>query len=215
METALLEKALERPDVYLFVEKLQAQLASEQAQRQHFYETIEENRKMEFINGEIYFQSPVKKQHNTATGNLFKLIDTYATIHDLGFVGIEKILITLTRNDYEPDICFFREAIASSFQPDQMQFPVPDFIVEVLSPSTEKHDRETKFVDYAAHGVPEYWIVDPERRVVEQYVLAGEFYELIFKASEGNIRCRVLEGLVFPIEAIFDRKQNAAVMKKL
>ncbi|MEY4539280.1 MAG: hypothetical protein RLZZ306_1037, partial [Bacteroidota bacterium] len=33
----------------------------------------------------------------------------YSDIHQLGFVGIEKIMITLTRNDYEPDICFFKK----------------------------------------------------------------------------------------------------------
>ncbi len=43
----------------------------------------------------------------------------------------------------------------------QSKFPAPDLIVEVLSESTEANDRGIKFEDYAAHGVVEYWIVDP------------------------------------------------------
>jgi len=215
METMLLEKMLERPDAYRLMEKMQTALEQEQALRGHFYEVVEENRKMEFINGEIVFHSPVKKRHNSATLYLAMIFETYAFSHDLGYVGVEKIMISLTRNDYEPDICFFREEVASQFAEDQMQFPAPDFVVEVLSPSTEKHDRETKLVDYAAHGILEYWIVDPNRQTVEQYVLEGEFYELVFKSTEGTIHCHQMTGLSFPVAAIFDRKVNQQVVRNL
>jgi Uma2 family endonuclease len=53
----------------------------------------------------------------------------------------------------------------------QMRFPAPDFIAEILSPSTEENDRNIKSTDYAAHGVSEYWIIDPAYRIVEQYLL--------------------------------------------
>lgn len=215
METPLLEKILERPDAYRLMEKMQSALEQEQTLRKHFYEIVEENRKMEFINGEIVFHSPVKKRHNGATLHLAKIFDEYAITHDLGYVGVEKIMISLTRNDYEPDICFFREEVAAMFTEDQMQFPAPDFVVEVLSPSTEKHDRETKLVDYAAHGIREYWLVDPIRQTVEQHILEGEFYELIFKSSEGTIHCHEMTGLSFPVAAIFDRKVNQQVVKNL
>lgn len=211
----MLSNLLERPDAYRLMEKLRMALEQEQALRQHFYETVEENQKMEFINGEIVFHSPVKKRHNSATLHLAKLFDAYAVSHDLGYVGVEKIMISLTRNDYEPDICFFREDVAATFAEDQVQFPAPDFVVEVLSPSTEKHDRETKLVDYAAHGIREYWIVDPMRQTVEQYVLEGELYELLFKATEGILHCRVMTGLSFPVTAVFDRKVNAQIARTL
>lgn len=213
METLSIEKALQRPDAYLFVEKLHAALDIERAQREHFYEIVEENRKMEFINGEIIFHSPVKKWHNTATGNVFMLFNTYAIQHDLGYVGIEKIMISLTRNDYEPDVCFFRKEVADTFADDQMQFPAPNLIVEVLSPSTEKHDRETKFIDYAAHGVQEYWIIDPKREFIEQHILQGEFYDLRIKATDGAVHCAVMPGLSFPVRAIFDRAECSRVVR--
>lgn len=211
----LLEKVLERPDAFRLMEKMHTALTQEQTLRQHFYEIVEENRKMEFINGEIIFHSPVKKRHNSATLYLAMIFEMYADVHDLGYIGVEKIMISLTRNDYEPDICFFREEVAATFADDQMQFPAPDFVVEVLSPSTEKNDRETKLIDYAAHGIEEYWIVDPDKRTVEQYILEGEFYELAFKATDGTLHCRVLAGLSFPVAAIFDRKINRQVVRSL
>ena len=64
-------------------------------------------------------------------------------------------MVSLTRNDYEPDICFFGVAKAAQLTPDQMRFPVPDLVVEVLSETTQAVDRGVKFDDCAAHGVAE------------------------------------------------------------
>jgi hypothetical protein len=51
--------------------------------------------------------SPVERKHWKVSDLLSRLLSYYADFYDLGFVGKEKVLISLTRNDYEPDICFF------------------------------------------------------------------------------------------------------------
>ncbi len=215
MSTALLDQVLQRPDAYLFMDQLHAALDLEKATRLHFYEVVEENRKMEFINGEIIFHSPVKLWHNEATGNIYELLRTYVRRRKLGRVGIEKLLVSLTRNDYEPDMCFWKTEKADSFTDEQMQFPAPDFVVEVLSPSTAKNDRGIKFDDYESHGVLEYWLIDPEKQLVEQYVLENGDYDLRLKASEGMIRCVAIKGFQIPIRAMFDEAENAAVLADL
>lgn len=213
--TITVEQTLAMPDAVLFVRKVQSALEAEQAKRRHFYEIVEENRKMEFINGEIIFHSPVKLQHNDATGLLYMLMKWFVNKHKLGFVGIEKVMVSLTRNDYEPDICFFGLEKAKNFKRKQMQFPAPDFVVEVLSDSTAKVDRETKFRDYAAHCVREYWIVEAERETVEQYSLNDEKYELLLKAKDGNLESIVLPGFNIPVRAIFDESINLQTLTKL
>lgn len=210
-----LNQILEMPHAAILAEQINSALEKEKAARRHFYETIEENKKMEFINGETFFQSPVKIEHNQATKRICKLLDTFVEANDLGFVGIEKILVSLTRNDYEPDVCFFGNAKAEKFKAGQMQFPAPDLAVEVLSDSTAKHDRVTKFQDYAAHGVTEYWIVDPKLEIVEQYVLQNEQYELLLKSGNGEINSVVLENFKIPIRAIFDKQGNLETLKNL
>ncbi len=209
------EQTLEMPDAALFVQKVQSALEAESAKRRHFYEIVEENKKMEFINGEIIFHSPVKLQHNSATKLLCKLIDTFVAKNKLGFVGIEKIMISLTRNDYEPDLCFFGNDKAKNFKRKQVQFPAPDFIVEVLSDSTAKIDRETKFQDYAAHGVREYWIIDPDKETIEQYELRDEKYQLLLKARDGNIESTVLAGFKIPTRAVFEEELNLQILTEL
>ena len=51
--------------------------------------------------------------------------------------------------------------------------------VEVLSPSSSHMDRVTKRVLYRANGVPEYWVVDIETRMVERWTTVSEKAELV------------------------------------
>ncbi|MFY8001634.1 MAG: Uma2 family endonuclease [Candidatus Kapaibacteriota bacterium] len=215
MNTQLLQTALKMPDAALFLSELQKALQEENAKRLHFYNVIDENKKMEFINGVIVFHSPVMKRHNNATGLLYSLMNMYAELTEQGFVGIEKIMISLTRNDYEPDICFFPESLAKTFTETQMQFPAPTWIVEVLSKSTAKNDRTVKFQDYAAHGVREYWIIDPDTGTVEQYSLRKGKYDLLLKAKDGMISSLALKGFSIPIRAIFHRKENSIALRQM
>ncbi len=96
-----------------------------------------------------------------------------------------------------------------------MQFPAPDFVVEVLSDSTEKNDRETKFQDYAAHGVQEYWIIDAEKQTIEQYFLQNESYELLLKSKSGEINSVVLPDFKIPIRSVFDETENVKILTEL
>ena len=79
-----------------------------------------------------------------------------------------------------------------------------DMAIEVLSPSTEAVDRGIKFEDYAAHGVAEYWIVDPEHEVVEQYALQSDRYELLTKVKIGAVQSVVVPGFEISVQDIFD-----------
>lgn len=87
--------------------------------------------------------------------------------------------------------------------------------VEVLSASTAANDRGVKFDDYAAHGVTEYWIIDPDTEIVEQYRLAGEIYELAIKAQTGELRSFAPPGFLIPVRAIFEDATNQATLRQL
>jgi len=211
----VLEELFESPKLVLYVDKFQRRLADEQKRRAQFYEEMTERQKTEFINGEVIVHSSVKLRHTNVGRNLLVLLSAYVSKHDLGLVGYEKMLITLTRNDCEPDICFFAQAKAQSFAPDQMHFPAPDFVVEVLSPSTAKNDRGIKRIDYAAHGVAEYWLIDPDTRFVEQYLLDGDEYLLARKTDSGQIASTVVEGFAIPVYAIFDDDAQWQALQKI
>ena len=215
MVETVLDTLLESPKLTLYYRKIGAVLDEEKRKRQKFYDTMTEQQKVEFINGESVMQSPAKLEHNVASNNLNILLSAYVIRHDLGYVGHEKMLISLTRNDYEPDVCFWRKEKSDDFGPKQMHFPAPDFIAEVLSPSTEDIDREVKFQDYAAHGVQEYWIINPDRKFVEQYSLQGEQYELQQKTDSGILRSSVVQGFQIPAAALFDQQEHFKMLREI
>ncbi len=211
----LVDKLLDEPNVVFILEKVQTALANEAESRKAFYDWIKEDQKAEFINGEIIMHSPVKRNHLNVVGNLFTLLRVYVISRDLGQVDSEKALISLTRNDYEPDICFWGKEKAKFFHENQMQHPAPDLIVEVLSKGTVDRDRGIKFKDYAAHGVGEYWIVDPLKETVEKYILdidTMEYDEPVFIHPKQVIDSNVVDGFVIPVRAIFDQKTNMEVL---
>jgi Uma2 family endonuclease len=127
----------------------------------------------------------------------------------------------MRRNDYEPDIAFWRKEIADTFTPDMNVYPLPDLVVEVLSPGKEniRRDTETKFTDYASNGIPEYWIIDPKKRTVTQYLLsesAPDQYEMYKKATDRDfIESVSMQGFQLPVKAIFDAEANARLLLQL
>lgn len=192
------------PNVALLIERINEELKNEAKQREAFYELVHEKVNAEFINGKIVMHSPVRRRHWKAVTRLSARLSRFSEENDLGEVGSEKVMIRLTRNDYEPDICFFHKARAAAFTDHQLLFPAPDFIVEVLSDSTKTNDYGVKMTDYAAHGVQEYWIIDPDEHFVEQYLLHEGEYRLNQRIVEnGVIRSTVVAGFEAEISDLF------------
>lgn len=209
----ILDRIFKSSNPQFFVDKIQQKLEEERKKREYFYNEVAEFTKSEFILGEIIIHSPVKKEHNDVLLNLVRLVDTYVKKNNLGYVGIEKVLISLGRNDYEPDLCFFGNEKAKDFKNDQSIFPAPNLVVEILSKSTKSNDYGIKFEDYFAHNVKEYWIIDPIKKVVELYRIDDKNkdkneYELILKSGTGILKSEVVSGFEINIEAIFDEKMS-------
>ncbi len=218
MNDEFIAELLDAPDAQLIIDRVQTALNDEKKRRNEFYEWLQDDVKAEFINGKVVMHSPVKRRHLRAGGNLSTLLRIYVQFRDLGEVDVEKALVVLTRNDYEPDICFWRKEVADEFTDDTMKHPAPDFVVEILSRGTAKRDRGIKYEDYAAHGVREYWLVDATRQTVEQFQLDEEF--MAFDAV-GNfhindtITALTVPGFTIPIRAIFEPEANRAALRDL
>jgi len=209
---------LEAPDAKLVIERALAVLANEAERRRAFREWLCDDVKAEFINGEVIMHSPLKRRHLDATKYLGNLLLNFVMRHDLGVVDSEKALVGLTRNDYEPDICFWNAETAASFQDDQMEHPAPDLIVEVLSKSTTGRDRGVKFEDYAAHGVREYWLIDPVRKSLEQYQLdeaTMAFASTAVLYTDDTLTALTVPGFQIPVQAIFDKQTNMAALQTI
>ncbi|WP_460909421.1 Uma2 family endonuclease [Spirosoma areae] len=216
--TELAAQLLESPKAPQIIQQVQAILNDEKNRRQAFYEWMDDDVKAEFINGEIVVHSPALHKHNAVVMLLGTLLSAFVNEREIGVVLVEKALVELTRNSYEPDICYFGPAKAAMIKPDLLYYPAPDLIVEVLSKSTQKNDREIKFEDYATHGVAEYWIIDPTRQTIELFTLDAdtEAYALagLFRVGQ-TVSSQQLTGFTIPVKAAFDAGANVAALRTL
>src|SRR5690606_17212736 len=128
----LLEPLLKRPDLPQLVAALNNQLEYEKLARDQFLRELNPDTKAEFIGGEVILHSPAKAEHIRVTGRLHTMLNMHVLRHNLGEVFFEKALVRLSRNDYEPDVLFYEAEKAVCIAPDQLLFPPPDFIAEVL-----------------------------------------------------------------------------------
>ncbi|MCB0522529.1 MAG: Uma2 family endonuclease [Lewinellaceae bacterium] len=219
-DSGLEENLWNNPALPLLLDRIHHRLDDERLKRAEFRSWLTEDMKAEFINGSIVMHSPAADDHNEVVINLGGMANFYVALKKIGKVRVEKALVGMTRNDYEPDIAFWRKEVADRFEPGMNVYPIPDLIIEVLSPGKKNLERDTqiKFDDYAAHRVPEYWIVDPKKKTVEQYLLSDTLpdrYDLYKKAIlTDNIESIVLAGFAIPVRAIFEPDANAEAMQR-
>ena len=209
MALAVPDEIVASPRLPQIVGELTRLLEAEVSRRARFRDELTDEIKAEFINGEVIVHSPARFAHLDVVGRLASLLRAHASRRRLGVVTVEKQLVCLTRNDYEPDIAFFGVEKTRLFGPETREFPAPDLVVEVLSESTAARDRGVKIEDYAAHGVSEYWIVDPDEPAVEQYLNAGDRFQLHRRVVLGDrLLSRILAGFDVPVAAVFRDDEN-------
>ncbi|MDZ4852511.1 MAG: Uma2 family endonuclease [Pirellulaceae bacterium] len=184
----------------------QEQLEGVSVSRDQFCSAMElDDRKVEWIDGQMLVQAPARHWHLSATKYLLTLLTCWVDKHQLGIVQSEKALCIFQSNQYEPDIAFWGPEKSATIDSRTLRFPVPDFIVEVLSETTEGRDRGIKFEDFAIHQVQEYWIVDPELQTIEQYVLEADGkYIQLNQATDEIVRSRIIRGFQMAVQAMFD-----------
>ena len=217
MYREILKPMVRSPELPQILKELYSYWEKEQSRRKEFYDWVSPNLKAEFIDGEVIVHSPVRSRHNVVLQNIVLLLSLHVRKKNLGYIGVEKIMCRFPRNDYEPDLCYFDKNTAANFSDAQTIFPVPQMIIEVLSVSTEHRDRGVKFKDYQANGVQEYWIVDADTNVLEQYLLQDGQLELHqkFNQTKQKIRSTVITGFEAPLAAFFDAHANLEMLGKI
>jgi len=76
----------------------------------------------------------------------------------------------------QPDVLFIAKARQGIVK--NHIYGAPDLVMEVVSPDRPRRDYKDKKGQYEAHGVKEYWIVDPDRKRIEVWSMQGDFYQL-------------------------------------
>jgi len=145
----------------------------------------QDNTLIQLIDGEVVIGMAPNVKHQRIVSKIMYLLMTIAG-HKHGEAFVSPIEVYLDEhNIYEPDVVYLTPE-SNCIITDKNLRGAPDLVVEVLSPSTAKHDRSTKFQAYQQHGVTEYWIVDPVHETLEVWQLEGKRFNFLSALSSGD-----------------------------
>lgn len=136
---------------------------------------LPEGERAELIDGQIYMMSPPTRKHQTIARELFSSINSYIKSNSGScepfFAPFAVFLNNDDTNYVEPDISVICD---KSKLTDKGCSGAPDWIIEIVSPSSRQMDYFTKLFKYRNTGVREYWIVDPDKDRVLVYNFESE-----------------------------------------
>jgi len=166
------------------------------------YRSLPDDRnRYEVIDGDLYVTPSPTTAHQKASKRIQMLLMTQIEERGLGVVFAAPLDVILSDTRVvQPDLVAVRREREGIVTERGIEGP-PDLVVEILSPSTEKTDREAKAKLYASVGVPEYWIVDVAAHTIEVLELDVAGYRLRARHGPGG---RVAS-TVFELDVDIDR----------
>jgi Uma2 family endonuclease len=148
----------------------------------------DEDFRAELLDGEIVMMAPPLRVHQEIVSELFFQIKSYlkgkkCKVYPAPFAV--RLFPIKNRSDdtvFQPDIVVVCDPEKLD---DRGCNGPPDLVIEIISPSTAKYDRVYKLRKYQKAGVREYWIVDPETKSVQVFVLEdGRYVASVYEESE-------------------------------
>ena len=143
--------------------------------------------RLELVDGEVAVSPRPSLDHSFTLLALSQLLKNHVDASGSGqlFTDVDTVLGNFDVRC--PDLLFIEKRRLKLLKKRAVEVP-PDLCVEILSPGSVQIDREDKFTQYAAAGVPAYWILDPVQHTFEAYTLKRGKYCI---AAQGRKSDRV------------------------
>jgi len=167
---------------------------------------FEDGYRYEIIEGELFVSCSPGLTHQRVMGNLFFQIISYLQANPIGEVVSTPGLILSDVSGVIPDLVFFTNEQRDLIITGERLTGSPALLIEILSPGSAniKRDRVEKLRLYAKHGIPEYWIVDPQNLTIERYVDDGSSLALSESLrEEDSLMTATLPGFSCQVSDIF------------
>ena len=160
---------------------------------------LPDGERSELIDGKIYYMAPPSRTHQRISGKLYQTIANYIDSTG-GKCEIYAAPFAVFLNDddinyLEPDISVICD---QSKLDDKGCHGAPDWVIEVVSPSSKPRDYMAKLFKYRNAGVMEYWIVDPDKQMTMVYGFEKDIVEQ-YNFGE-DVPSGIYEGFVIKVE---------------
>lgn len=131
----------------------------------------DDGKRYELVDGELLVSAAPIVVHQRIQRLLGDLLSPYLRQTRLCELFYAPYALTFSQQrELQPDLLVVRVGASATDTPDFGESGSVLLAVEILSPSTARHDRWTKRKVYQEQGVTEYWIVDPDARLVERWL---------------------------------------------
>ena len=162
---------------------------------------FDEGDRVELIDGELRAMPPIKPDHAGKNKRLNRLLTLAAG--DDAIVAVQDPLTLRPRSEPEPDLMLLRPR--ADFYESANPTPADTLLLIEISDTSPRYDREVKVPLYAAHGVPEVWLIDLPHRRLEMYREPGaDGYRLLLRPEPTEVVTPVLlPGLRIPVAALW------------
>ena len=156
-----------------------------------------EDVRAEWVEGRVIVFMPTTVRHADLAGFLYTLLSLYTRFSDHGRVFFETVEMRLrdSRSSRRPDLLFVAREHLNRLTRERLDGPA-DIVVELISDDSVTRDRDEKFHEYQAAGIPEYWLLD-SRHGHEQcdfYCLIDGVYQAMALDADGRYHSTVLPG---------------------
>ena len=164
----------------------------------------------EIIDGTLYVSPAAALPHSRAASRLGALLSPF----DMGIQGLGGWIILAVpelrvgpRPDVlVPDLAGWRRERMPEMPDAPWTTLTPDWLCEVLSPSTEKLDRSRKMTVYAREGVKHLWLIDPRLQTLEVYRLhGGDWQKLGVHTGNAVVHAEPFEALPLKLALLWER----------
>jgi Uma2 family endonuclease len=169
---------------------------------EEFVAWCDEDTWAEWVDGEVIVFRPASIGHQELMAFLIFLLRFFIRTHDLGELLPAPTLMRLPSrpSGREPDGLFVAKQHLDRVRSTWIDGPA-DLVVEIVSPESAERDWETKRAEYAAAGIPEYWVLDRDRRDAAFFQLGADAqYTRAAVDTDGVYHSKVLPGLWLRIE---------------
>lgn len=162
----------------------------------------------EIVHGALHLQARPARRHGVAHSRLLGRIGNSFDFGDGGPGGwliMTEPEIHLGDDVLVPDIGGWRRERLAPIEGDPPWFDLaPDWVCEVLSPSTRRLDQTGKRDVYAREGVAHLWFVDPLARTLEAFEFRDGHWTLLATLSEDDpVRLPPFDAIEFPLSALW------------
>ncbi len=141
------------------------------------YAAMDDDKRYELIEGELYMVPAPNFQHQTISRDLGVVLWEFVKKNNLGTVLYAPFDVVLSETDVvQPDIIFVSKERMGLMTEKNLR-GAPDLVIEILSSTTKERDKLVKKRLYGEYGVKEFWIVDPDKKAIETMVLKEPGYE--------------------------------------